>query len=94
LSSCEEITTGAAPSSSVTSMVSIARWRWTRLTIRVERTRTRLPPGVRQIRSRVNVPSRKSRTRSYDSRSAVLSSSGSSSTNSFISLASGALTIV
>ena len=59
------------------------------------RTWTRLPDGVCQIRSRVRRarPEVERPVRS-DSRSAVVSSSGSSSTNSFISFASGTLTIV
>ena len=64
------------------------------LTRRCERTRTRLLAGVRHTRSHVSVPARKSSTRSYDSRSAFCRSSGSSSTYSFITLASGTLTIV
>ena len=56
LSSCDEMTTGAAESSSVTSNVIIARWRCTRLTRRVERTCTRLPAGVRHSSSRVSTP--------------------------------------
>ena len=64
LSSCEEITIGASPDSIVTSSVSTARWRWVIDTIRVERTCTRLPDGVRQTRSRRSTPSRKSRLRS------------------------------
>ena len=63
-SSCEEITSGASPSSIVTSKVSTARWRWVIETIRVDSTSTRLPDGVRQTRLRRRTPSRKSRLRS------------------------------
>jgi hypothetical protein len=94
LSSCDDTTTGAEPSRTVISKVSMARCRWARLTIRCDLTRTRLPAGVRHRRSRVRVPSRKSSTRSYASRSATDRSNGSSSMYSFISLASGTLTIV
>ena len=90
----EEITTGAWSSSMVTSRVMIARCRWVNETIRVEDTWTRLPPGVRQMISRRSTPSRKSSVRWYPSRSATLSSIGSSSTYSFIVLLSGTLTMV
>jgi hypothetical protein len=64
LSVCELITTGASSSSMVTSKVMIARCRWVKETIRWDDTRTRLPPGVRQMISRRNTPLRKSRVRS------------------------------
>ena len=78
----------------VTSKVMIARWRWEKETIRGDLTLTRLPAGVRQMMSRVSSPSRKSRARSYDIRSATASNSGSSSTYSLIVLLSGTLTMV
>jgi hypothetical protein len=77
---CDEIATGAASSSIVTSNVSTARWRWVNDTMRRDRIRTRLPPGVRQRMSRDMTPARKSSRRSYSTRSAIGSSSGSSST--------------
>ena len=52
-------------------------------------TFTRFPAGVRQISSRRSTPSRKSIQRSYSSRSAIDSSSGSSSMYSFIAEESG-----
>ena len=91
---CDEITTGAPKSSMVTSKVMIARCRCGNDTIRVDFTCTDLPPGVRQVMSRVSTPSRKSRARSYERRSATESSSGSSSTYSLIVLLSGTLTMV
>ena len=51
-----------------------------KLTMRELRICTRLPAGVRQISVRVSLPSRKSRARSYESRSAIERMSGSSST--------------
>ena len=60
----EEITIGAFPDSIVTSRVMIARCRWVIETMRVESIWTRLPDGVRQIRLRRRIPSRKSRVRS------------------------------
>ncbi len=77
---CEEMTIGASPDSISTSRVMIARCRWVIETMRVELIRTRLPDGVRHTRLRRSTPSRKSRVRSYCSRSAVPNVSGSSST--------------
>ena len=94
LRSCDDTTIGTGASSGVISIVTIARWRWTRLTRRVDDTFTRLPDGVRHSRSRRKMPSRKSIDRSYSARSAVPSSNGSSSTYSFINLPSGTLTMV
>ena len=62
-SSWEEIATGAASSSRVTSNVITARCRWENDTIRVLTTCTRLPLGVRQMISRVSTPVRKSSSR-------------------------------
>ena len=85
---------GAAPCSIVTSNVIAAMWRWTSDTRRCERTRTSFPAAVRHVRSRLTVPRRRSSSRSYEARSAIDSSSGSSSTYSDMILGSGTLTIV
>ena len=54
---------GASSSSRVTSKHMTARWRCANETMRLERTRTRLPDGVRHSRSRESTPSRMSSTR-------------------------------
>jgi hypothetical protein len=77
---CDEIAMGADASSSVTSNVMAARWRSVSDTIRVDRTRTDLPAGVRHRISRLYSPVRKSSRRSYSDSSATGRSSGSSST--------------
>jgi hypothetical protein len=84
----------ASASRSVTSYSIAARWRSGNDTIRRDRTRTRLPDGVRHTSSRTSTPSRKSSTREYASSSASLTTSGSSSTYRRTTFASGTLTIV